>query len=134
MFFEYGLILNTDTCLQNSNGLSNVPDVDHSLGLIDLMQVEQFIQIDKDIWVPAKAISYNVASSGEMKLDENRSSFNSITSGELFSGKSLPEVNREDDGWKQYLPPAELAKAAAFGDFQKPGFSGFRARVIASHF
>jgi len=91
-----------------------VPDVDHSLGLIDLMQVEQFIQIDKDIWVPAKAISYNVTSSGEMKLDENRSSYNSITSGELFSGKSLPEVNHEDDGWKQYLPPAELAKAAAF--------------------
>jgi hypothetical protein len=98
----------------------SVPDEDHSLGLINLMQVEEFRQVDDGIWVPAKVRSYSVAGSDELALDKDKSSFNSIKTGAPFSVASLPKVNHQEDGWSQYLPPATLIRATTFERATRP--------------
>jgi len=107
----------------------SVPD-DGKLNLIEEEQVEQFIPIKGDVWIPAIAVSYNVASSRRMLLDQSRSSFNSISSGQLFSEKSLPKVNRKEDGWKEYLPPDELVKAGAYDTAMHPSTQRHGIRLI----
>jgi hypothetical protein len=94
--------------------LRKIPHFDDSLIPINLMEVKRFIQIHEGTWVPTEASMCNNADDYIMKLDEISSSFNSITSGALFSGKSLPKVNERDDGWKQYLSPSVLAQAVAY--------------------
>jgi hypothetical protein len=81
------------------------------VSLRNKMQVEKFLKVDEEMWVPAQATesyynpgSTNAESEYSMKLDVEHSSFNSIHSDELFLAKSLPGVNDESDGWKWHYP------------------------------
>ena len=95
------------------------------LVLTDRMVVEKFIQLDNGSWVPAKATMNLIDDNGRawtgnsMELDAEHSSWNSIKSDELFLAKSLPEVNHELVGWKQYYSPALLAAEKGADDFLK---------------
>jgi hypothetical protein len=95
------------------------------IGLRARMHVEEFIQIDADLWAPFKATMMSMAPSGStagranqgfsMTVVPEQSCWNCINTGELFHPDSLPTVNHEDRGWKFYYPPAVLpgVKAAA---------------------
>jgi hypothetical protein len=92
---------------------------DNQLAIAQKMEVEKFVQLGNGAWVPARATNAYVVPIGSdagrivveqtMELDAEHSSWNSIKSNELFFPKSLPKVNHEMDGWKQYYSPALLA-------------------------
>jgi hypothetical protein len=93
--------------------------------LKEKMQVEEFLQISGDIFVPAKATLTSVVPRGPAKgraylgfsmvIDPKQSSWNAVKSDSLFRAESLPEMNHHDKGWKYYYPVAMLPgiKAAA---------------------
>lgn len=94
--------------------------------------VTRFHQVSDSVWVPVEGISEQFFNGpgplagrtvlgDSMKVLVERSSWNAIESGELFSTSNMPPVNAEQMDWKVHNPPAiekavkaaEAAKAAA---------------------
>jgi len=89
--------------------------LDNKPTLQRLVKVEKFIEPEKGVWVPASGAVTICATSGRpfqgqaMRLDGQRSSFNSIHSDELFLGTSLAHKNYQEDGWTWDYSPDTLA-------------------------
>lgn len=83
------------------------------------LEVRGFTNVSDSVWVPQQA-TMNQYLDGRlwlgysMKLEDTRSTFNTITSDELFVPKSLQQVNYENKGWKWDYPPNILASRREF--------------------
>jgi hypothetical protein len=85
-----------------------------------IIQVDEFIEIAKEVWVPTKGTFTRVMNGADGKMmnmgsesivvDVSRSSWNTIRSGELFAPASLPTVNHQENGWQQYYGAERLAR------------------------
>jgi hypothetical protein len=95
-------------------------------------RIEEFMHLQDGSWVPVKGFYESfanvVANAGKkvtevsravrgetLTVDVKRSTWNSIRSGDLFSGASMPEANLRRDGWREHYPAnilAEIKKAA----------------------
>ena len=94
---------------------------DGPIGLTKRMQVDEFTEVEGNIWVPTKGNTVLIAPVGEykgrvmdgskMEVDLEHSSWNSIKSEELFIAKSLPKVNYKKDGWVYDYSPGRLENA-----------------------
>lgn len=76
--------------------------------------IDEDIRLKDGLWMPAGArfITYssNIPCGGErLVINPKFSTFNTITSDELFSPKSLPAVNWKEDNWSFYYTPKALA-------------------------
>ena len=86
--------------------------------LSTLIQVDEFIQVEGDVWAPSKGSLNYIVHAGPavgrahygctIAIDAERSFWNTIKSKELFVAASLPAFNHEERGWKQYYPEAIL--------------------------
>ena len=95
--------------------------LDGSVALAGRIQVDEFKQVEKNIWVPTRGSSVIIAQAGEykgrivdgskMEVDLEHSSWNTIKSDELFLATSLPEVNYKKDGWVYDYSPRRLENA-----------------------
>jgi hypothetical protein len=89
--------------------------------LDDRTQVQEFIKVGDETWVPIKGIHDILLASGLntgkpytailLVVNLGQSSWNSINSGTLFTEASMPPVNNNPnrDGFKRHYPPATLA-------------------------
>jgi len=103
---------------------------DGQVSLLYRMQVEKYIQGNDGTWIPAKAILTSIMPTGaakgrevtgfSMTVDVAHSSWNSVTSDELFFAKSLPTVNSDQDGWKYYYSPPLLSSIKAAEAIRSP--------------
>jgi len=93
--------------------------VDGKVPLLCRTVLDEFTRQDKNVWVPVKG-AYNLTllvgpargrnhKGRAMTVDVESSTWNSIASSDLFAAKSLPSVNHERDGWKEFLPDGLLA-------------------------
>ena len=80
--------------------------------------VDEFVQVADTVWVPLRGSYTQFSRAGpstgravnaySMSVLREESSWNAISSGELFATANMPEVNHELLGWKEHLPPAAL--------------------------
>ena len=98
----------------------HVQDEEGNVLLWKRIEVSEFAPLEDGAWVPVNGTCLSFANRGEqgrvavtgtsLVVDVEQSSWNSISSGELFAASSLPEANYvTDSGYRQYLPPAGLA-------------------------
>jgi len=91
--------------------------------LITKLDVQNFIDVGGETWVPGKATLTTYIPSGppggqaifgfSMELDVERSRWNCINSGELFTVQSLSMMNHQEAGWSFCYPPAVLSAIQA---------------------
>ena len=86
--------------------------------LIATTEINLYIQTENDLWMPVAAtfIQYSTVSNNvipvigyRIMLDQNRSTFNTIKTDDLFRTNSLPVVNWTKGKWSCYYPPKALA-------------------------
>lgn len=87
--------------------------------LIDRLEVDHFISVSNTMWVPDQAtinhyLRGHLWRGNSMQLDDALSSFNTISSDQLFIGKSLQRVNYEKRGWKWDYPSTVLSSLKTF--------------------
>jgi hypothetical protein len=105
------------------------------IDLINRMEVKKFLKVNEITWVPAEASMIDIFNGREwtgysMKLDEKRSSFNSIKSDELFLAKSLPHMNYEKNGWKWDYPTDILLGVRASDAAINGGHTKVTTRIV----
>jgi hypothetical protein len=77
-------------------------------------RVTGFVRAGGSIWVPVKSVYELWAGSGReisrtsLVVDVEKSSWNTITTDELFTEARMPPVNWARDAYKVHLPPAQL--------------------------
>jgi hypothetical protein len=96
----------------------NVGNRSHLKRLTSRVDVDEFIQVEGDIWAPSNGSFSLIVPTGPeagkahygclIAINAEQSFWNTIKSKELFLAASLPAVNHEKRGWKQYYPEAVL--------------------------
>jgi hypothetical protein len=87
------------------------------------LDVKNFVDVDSETWVPAKATLTTFMPSSptggqavfgfSMEVEPAHSRWNCIDSGELFTAQSLPTMNHQESGWSYCYPPAVLSAIEA---------------------